>query len=210
VAISHFHADHFSDISSFFVHLKYHPIFGYQWSGVAPNIPVWGPSDIEEKLLQACSSIDSSTGVRAFSPNIWVTQIPVHIGPITIVPYQVYHSVESFGMRFIGPSALRGGQLATIAYSGDTDYCENVVSLARDSDLFLCEASYLVGRDDKSPPGIHITGKGAGRVAREADAKKLLLVHIPSWNNPNASLAEARTEYDGPIEIAKTNGVFEV
>lgn len=210
VAISHFHADHFSDICSFYVHLKYHPVFGYAWSGIGPYIPVWGPSEIESHLSDSCCSIDSSNGDMAFLPNGWVDQVPVNIGPITIIPYKVWHSVESFGMRIIGPSAARGGETVTISYSGDTDYCDAVVDLARNADLFLCEASYIVGRDDKAPAGIHLTGKGAGRVAREAAAKKLVLVHIPSWNNPATSLAEAKEEYHGPIEVAKCNGVFEL
>jgi len=210
VAISHFHADHFADICSFYVHLKYHPIYGYQWSGNPPFIPVLGPSTIRENLNTCCCTIDDGNTKGAFEPLPWDDDIPVQIGPITILPRRVYHTVETFGMRITAPSAERGGELATVAYSGDTDYCAAVVDLARDADIFFCEASFIEGRDDKAPRGLHLTGTQAGQIAREAGVKYLVLTHIPSWNIPEDAVAEASKQYSGPITLAQCNGSFEL
>jgi len=210
VAVSHFHADHFADICSLYVHLKYHPVFGYEWSGVPPEIPVFGPSDISENLAVYCCTIDNNDGSGAFSPHVWVDSDPVQIGPLAILPRRVFHSVEAFGMRITAPSAARNGELVTVAYSGDTDYCLAVVDLARDADLFLCEASFIQGRDDKAPRGLHLTGKQAGQIAREAGVKHLVLTHIPSWNVPEDEFVEASAEYAGPISLATFDGQFEL
>lgn len=210
IAISHFHADHFADICSLYVHLKYHPVYGYQWSGRPPYIPVWGPSTIKKSITTYCCTIDDGNTSGAFDAEPWADNEAVQIGPITILPRRVYHTVETFGMRISAPSAALNGELVSIAYSGDTDYCAAVVELARDVELFLCEASFIEGRDAQAPPGLHLTGKQAGQVAREANVKQLVLTHIPSWNIPGDALTEAATEYPGPISLAKCNGSYVV
>ncbi|WP_230410101.1 MBL fold metallo-hydrolase [Candidatus Kuenenia stuttgartensis] len=59
----------------------------------------------------------------------------------------VRHSSQSIGYR-IESSAGR-----TIAYSGDTDYCEGIILLAKNTDLFVLECSFP---DDKKTEG-HLT-----------------------------------------------------
>ncbi|WP_350227612.1 MBL fold metallo-hydrolase [Paraoerskovia sediminicola] len=102
------------------------------------------------------------------------------------------------------------GETATIAYSGDTDYCASLVEGARDVDLLLCEAAFHEGRDDGVDPGIHLTGRGAGRVAREAGAARLVLTHVPAWNDPAVTVVEARSEYDGPLEVTVSGATYTV
>ncbi|HKM25797.1 MAG TPA: MBL fold metallo-hydrolase, partial [Corynebacterium sp.] len=44
---------------------------------------------------------------------------------------------------------------------------------------------------------------------RLAGAKRLILVHIPPWGDEEATLAAARAEYDGPIEVGHPGQVIE-
>jgi ribonuclease BN (tRNA processing enzyme) len=37
-----------------------------------------------------------------------------------------------------------------------------------------------------------------------------VLTHVPPWGDPQVALAEARTTYDGEIELATAGAVFEV
>jgi ribonuclease BN (tRNA processing enzyme) len=37
-----------------------------------------------------------------------------------------------------------------------------------------------------------------------------VLTHVPPWGDPQDALAEARTTYDGEIELATAGAVFEV
>ena len=96
---------------------------------------------------------------------VWDPDAPVQVGPLTLEPYRVFHPVEAYGVRVTGPSSLRPGERAVLAYTGDTDACDGVVELARDADLLLSEAAFHEGRDDGVERGIHLTGRRAGEVA---------------------------------------------
>jgi ribonuclease BN (tRNA processing enzyme) len=110
--------------------------------------------------------------------------------------------VEAYGFRITA-----GG--ATLAYSGDTDECEALDELARGADLFLCEAGYIEGRDDRFT-GVHLTGRRAGEAAARAGVGHLALTHIPAWTDPAIPLAEAREVHSGPITMVRPADILEV
>lgn len=62
----------------------------------------------------------------------------------------------------------------SMAASGDTDYCQNIVDLASEVDLLVLECSFP---DGKKVEG-HLTPSSAGRIASESQCKKLLLTHF--------------------------------
>jgi ribonuclease BN (tRNA processing enzyme) len=126
---------------------------------------------------------------------------PFAVGPILITPRRVEHPVPAFGLRieYAGRS---------IAYSGDTDACPELLELARDVDLLLAEASFEEGRD--AVRGIHLTGRRAGEVARQAGARRLVLTHIPVWTDPGTALAEAVEVYPGPVETARPGAGYRI
>ena len=57
---------------------------------------------------------------------------------------------------------------------------------------------------------MHLSGKEAGRIAREADVQTLVLVHIQPWTDPEEVLAAARTEFDGEIVLGTAGATFEL
>ena len=97
----------------------------------------------------------------------------------------------------------------TLAYSGDTDSCDGLEEAARESDVFLCEAAFHEGRDD-AIEGVHLTGKRAGAAASAASARRLLLTHLPVWNDANASVSEARETYAGDLAVAVAGVSYDV
>lgn len=62
----------------------------------------------------------------------------------------------------------------SIAISGDTDYCRNIVELAFGANLLILECSFP---DEKKIEG-HLTPSLAGRIGLESRCKKLLLTHL--------------------------------
>jgi len=82
-----------------------------------------------------------------------------------------------------------------VAYSSDTAPSDEVVQLARGADLLLHEAA-------GATPG-HSNAAMAGEVARKAGARKLILVHYQVHADPAALAAEARSTFDGPVEVAQ-------
>ncbi|MFF3063052.1 MBL fold metallo-hydrolase [Oerskovia sp. NPDC057915] len=222
IGLSHLHPDHFVDVCGLYVYLKYHPdraaaavAAPAAASPVRPGdepfagaLPVWGPSNTAERIgaaygLEAGESMESQFAFRSWEPG----QV-VAVGPLEIEPFRVYHPVEAYGVRVTGPSSLVPGERVTLAYTGDTDACEGVVELARDADLLLAEAAFQEGRDDAVDRGIHLTGRRAGEVATAAGARRLVLTHLPAWNDKQAARDEATAVYAGPVDLAATGRVF--
>ncbi|UXA16685.1 cyclic nucleotide-degrading phosphodiesterase [Mycobacterium sp. SMC-4] len=198
VLLSHLHADHCLDLPGLFVWRRYHPIPAPQ-RGM-----IYGPANTWARLGAASSpeggEVDDITDI--FDIRHWVDNEPVDIGSLTIVPRLVCHPTESYGMRITDPSG------ATFVYSGDTGYCDALIDLARDADVFLCEASWTHSPD--RPPRLHLSGTEAGRAAANAGVSELLLTHIPPWTSREDVISEAKAEFDGPVHAVVCNETFEV
>lgn len=208
VSISHMHPDHCSDLAGLYVYLRYHPEHGSRRSGKSVPVPVFAPAGAASHVATSASLDESESLEHDFDFQDWSDRKAVEVGPLTIEPYRVFHPVETYGVRVTGPSA--SGGTTTLAYTGDTDACSSVVELARDVDLLLSEAAYLEDRDAAAGRGVHLTGLRAGQVATEAGARRLLLTHLPVWNDPAESLAEARRSYAGPVEVIQQGAVYEL
>jgi ribonuclease Z len=69
-----------------------------------------------------------------------------------------------------------------IAYVADAVYSDEnrkkIVSLARDADLFYCEATFSQNDTDKGLEKYHLTAAQAGRLAREAGVDTLVIFHF--------------------------------
>jgi len=195
VGLSHLHPDHVADVSGLFVYLKYHP------SGQAGPIEIIGPFGTASRLGEAYGLEPGEDMTPQFNVSVWQPGSAVRIGPLELFPTAVEHPVPAYAVRVIGPSEADPARQVTFVYSGDSDACDALDQAARNADVLLCEASFLEGRDD-DVRGIHLTGRRAGETATRAGVRMLVLTHIPAWNDPADSLAEARTVYDGPLGLA--------
>ena len=61
-------------------------------------------------------------------------------------------------------------------YSGDTEDNDTLAVFAKDADLFLMEGAFL--SKDKPEDAVHVSAKEAGRIGRDAGAKRLLITHV--------------------------------
>ena len=195
VVVSHLHGDHYLDLITYTYARRYHP------DGQAPLLPVYGPSAIHDAMIRAYGKgIDSLLDeVYTFHPVD--SDRTIEVGPFEVELRRVIHPVETYGMRITA-----GGR--TIAYSADSGACEALTALARDVDLFLCEASYLDG--DDNPPNIHLTGREAAEHALKAQSHRLLLTHLVPWGDATRTIAAAKDTYDGDVHVAKPLDSYEI
>jgi ribonuclease BN (tRNA processing enzyme) len=198
LVLSHLHPDHCADVSGLIVHRRYHP------DGPGKVIPLHGPTESEVRLAVAYAPSSDErvatdlTDVFAHRP---FALGPAAVGPVALTSVPVDHPCEAYGIRL----EYEGRSLV---YSGDTGPCRELVELARGADVLLCESTWTDGPD--RPPGVHLSGRQAGRIAREAGAKRLLLTHVPAWADAPALLAEARGEYTGPAELVVPDGHYTI
>jgi ribonuclease BN (tRNA processing enzyme) len=59
------------------------------------------------------------------------------------------------------------------------------------------------------PPGLG-EGKRAGELAARAGARRLVLTHLPPWNDPQVAVEEARSAFSGPLALAEPGGIHKV
>jgi ribonuclease BN (tRNA processing enzyme) len=136
----------------------------------------------------------------------WVEGEPVQVGPMAITPYRVRHPAETWGFRVDGPSDLFPGQPRVLSYSGDTDTCPGLEKIAAGADLLLIEAAFEEGRD--AVTGVHLTGKRAGEAATAGQAKRVVVTHLPPWNDPAITLGDLRAAYSGPVYLARSRASY--
>lgn len=196
VGLSHLHPDHMADLCGLYVYLKYAP---------RPlrrrQVPVHGPFGTQSRVGEAYGLEPGESLGDHLPVHVWQPGRAVQVGPMTVVPVAVEHPIPAYGVRVTGPAEDDPARHVTLGYTGDTDACPGVDAVARDCDLLLAEAAFVEGRDVVR--GIHLTGRRAGEAAERGGARRLVLTHVPPWNDPEDAVAEARALYSGPVEAAR-------
>jgi ribonuclease Z len=96
-----------------------------------------------------------------------------------------------------------GQKISYIADSSmDEENIKRIISLAEGSDTLYCEAYFLEEDRDRAMERHHLTARMAGRIAREAGAKNLVVMHFsPKYREcPDAPEKEAMMEYNRKID----------
>jgi ribonuclease BN (tRNA processing enzyme) len=194
VCLSHLHPDHCLDMTGYWVARTYSP------DAPHPRIPVYGPPGTARRLARAqgVTGEEEMTGAFDFRD---LQPGPLEIGPLRLTLAHMNHPVETFGFRFEA-----GG--AVLAYSADTGESADLVTLARDADVLLSEASFLDAPD--LPEGLHLTARQAAEHATRAGAHRLLLTHLVPWNDRDRSRGEAAAVFGGPLTLATSGLVVEL
>ncbi|MGQ0506487.1 MAG: ribonuclease Z [Myxococcaceae bacterium] len=91
-----------------------------------------------------------------------------------------------------------------LVISGDTRPCAALVAAAQDADLLIHESTFSDDEQERALETKHSTAREAGRVAKEAGAKRLILTHLSSRHDmdPLRLLHQAREEFAGTLEVA--------
>ncbi len=85
-----------------------------------------------------------------------------------------------------------------IVYSGDTLPVKTVKRLSEGADLLIHDATFIEETNHR-----HSSAKDAGKIAKEANVKKLLLTHYSRRYKDLNPLKEGAEEYHGNVEVAK-------
>jgi len=188
------HPDHINDLSEIIFANK------YDYPRREKDLDITGPIGMRrfyENLKRLFPIIENPP----FSVNIReVEDSQVKFDGILVESKPLHHQdVRSVGYRleFEGKS---------IVYSGDTDYCDNLVGLAKKSDLLVVESSF----PDEFKVDGHLTPSLAGKVAHKAGVKKLLLTHLYPVCDQYDIVEQARKTYGGDIIIAEDLMTLEV
>ncbi len=197
VVLSHLHPDHCLDLTGLYVTRRYRP------GGPTPGrLPVHGPTGTAERVAMMYHGLEPGGMDPHFEFSLVADAVPFTVGPFTLTPYAVNHPVEAYGYRVEAAGAV-------LAFTGDTDDCDNLTPLLHGADLALTDSAFVDGRDDVA--GIHLSGSRAASAAlRAGGVRRLVLTHIPAWNDPEVCRAQAAAVWPGEVELARSGAVYDL
>jgi ribonuclease BN (tRNA processing enzyme) len=167
VAITHFHLDHWGDLV---------PWVWARTVGPAADVPpteLWLPPGGREHLAVLAERL-GKRGMfeQAFELREYEGGNPFAAAGFEVVAHRVLHyDLLAFGFRVASNGCV-------LAYSGDSGPSDALPELARDADLFLCEATLGRPNPEGGTRG-HLAADEAEEAFRASGARRLLLTHRP-------------------------------
>lgn len=102
--------------------------------------------------------------------------LSVNLNGFSVQTAPMLHSVPTIGFRLV----IEG---KTIVYCPDTGYCDSAVELAEGADLLIAECAFRPGEESEQWP--HLNPESAAKLAKDAGAKQLALVHFDAFRYPD-------------------------
>ena len=186
---SHFHPDHTADLVPFLFASNYGS--DEKRTGELKLIGPKGLQEFYEKLKAVYG--------RWIEPQNYTLTLmemgknEIAFPDFNLQGFYLIHSESSVGFR------VTSRDDKTVAYSGDTDFCENLIALGSDVDLLILECSFP---DSRKVEG-HLTPSLAGRAAQEAGCKRLLLTHLYPPCDDEDIVAVVKEQFSGEVILAE-------
>lgn len=198
ILITHFHPDHVSDLAPFLFASNYE----YGETRREPFSLV-GPRGLEQFFQGLVGTygdwiIPKGDRLRVVEMKPDAFDTYSH-GEVTIRSAPSAHTFPSLSYRIEADGD-------SIAVSGDTDVSDNLVALAKNVDVMICEASLPEGLKVKG----HLIPAEAGRIADSAAARVLVLTHFYPPCDAVDIVSEAATTFSGKIVRAEDLMVLKV
>jgi ribonuclease BN (tRNA processing enzyme) len=169
ICFSHLHIDHFMGISSLVLY------FGL--SNRKEELTVIGPSPLKKAMDNLFWLPYITGGIKSLTFKLHVKEMPeiteeVEVqGGYKIIYAETEHMAPAFAYRI-----EKNGE--TVCYSGDTRPNQNLVDLANKCDLLICDSTFSNEQTIRAYLAGHCTPSDATKMARDADCKKLVLIHF--------------------------------
>lgn len=191
ILFSHFHADHFSDFITFFFDAVIYMKYGGGWR---PDLTVIGPRGSKRLLGTIMATFPSFADPPFRVAFREVGDRSFMIGETRIMPRAMTHVPD---LHCVGYRIEHRGK--TVAYSGDTQYCDNLVRLCGEADVAVLDCSFPANK----PGPAHLHAGQCGLVAKEAGIGRLVLSHFYPIAERYDVRAQAGEAFTGPITIGK-------
>ncbi|MBB5888249.1 MBL fold metallo-hydrolase [Lactovum miscens] len=188
VLLSHYHEDHIADLGVLRQYRQLYPIGKDGWDGMI--LPIYGHDENDYEFSKL--SLENVSEGHAYD----VSTVN-RIKPFEVTFLKTVHPVVNYAMRIV---ERRTGQV--LVYTGDTGYFDGLAEFAKDADLFLADVYF---QKDKHNMLNHLSSDEAGKIAREAKVKRLVLSHLSQTADLDKLVEEAQ-EVAGDaviVELAK-------
>ena len=121
--------------------------------------------------------------------------------------FELDYEIKASKMEHLDPTfgfRIRDG-ISILCYSGDTRPHNGLIKLAQNCDLFIGEATYPDSLKDLADEHFHSTPSQMAKLAKQAQCKKLALVHISPVFHNKIPIFQAHAETIFPNEVLIPN-----
>jgi ribonuclease BN (tRNA processing enzyme) len=179
VVLTHLHGDHFGGLPFL--------VLDGQFRRRTADLTVHGPPGTATRLPAAMEALyPGSTDVpRRFEVHVREYAGPAAAGPYRVTPFEVRHAsgAPAYAVRVDGPDG-------SLAYSGDTEWTDALLTAADGVDLFLCEGYR------PTPVRWHLDLATLARHRDRLNCRRLVLTHL-SQAALDADLSDWEVAHDG-------------
>ncbi len=212
--LTHLHLDHIAGLTGF-VFGSYYLTLRDDVARQRARLQVYGPADTEDVFasLRGAYRVDLAHRRSMGTPAEGFFDETVHrVRAGAVVERAEYrvtaapadHGIETYGFRV----DYDGGSLVL---SGDTTYAPSIVELARGADVLVHEAHMADARPSNpiyapvwdNIAAIHSTPEQAGRAAREASVRRLIVTHLKPDIDPEQVRRRCAREFEGEVTVAE-------
>lgn len=182
IILSHYHADHISDISV----LKYAVAMNRQNGMDLPNLIIYGPATPES--LAATVWDDPGFSYKRIDADTILDLFGLSVSFV-----RTNHSVECLGIRI-----EKGTKI--FAYTSDALFSSDLVGLCRNADLAIMDCGCL--EKDRQSGMVHMAPADCYRLFQDSGAKQVVLSHLVPYHDISDISDEAKAIGQWPFEIA--------
>ncbi|MBN3038489.1 MAG: MBL fold metallo-hydrolase [Candidatus Omnitrophica bacterium] len=184
---THFHTDHTLDLASILFAAKY-PL-----SLRTNKLEIIAAPGLRRFYDNLLSLYGNAIQPQAYEINLReVKEETFQKAGFKISTRSMLHAPESLGFRL--EQADR-----SVVYSGDTDFCENIIKLGQKADLLILECSFPDGMKVEG----HLTAQEAGKIANACGCKKLVLIHLYPVCQSEEIKSQVRKVFNGQIIVSQ-------
>ena len=188
IFFTHLHIDHTADLVPF--------LFAKRNSIVSTkkNIAIFGPPGFQQFFSKLIAIYDKSIQPEGYELTVreyTADNFGFKDFSITFMPMK--HSDNSYGLR------IEDTKGRIIAYTGDTEYCDNLIPLCRNSDIAIIECSF----PDSSKTEGHLTPSEVGKAAELAECKSVLLTHLYPIADESDLVSSCSRHFSGKLAVAE-------
>lgn len=120
-------------------------------------------------------------------------------GDVEFSFFKTFHDGHCLGMRI-----QYNGKV--IVYTADTYYNDSLIEYCKDADLLIAETSFYAEYEAKKYG--HMNTLEVGKLATEANVKRLVLTHLPHFGNVQQLMDEVKDIFAGEALLAETGLVI--
>jgi ribonuclease BN (tRNA processing enzyme) len=192
VILSHYHHDHIADLGVLQYYWQLHPERKPE-----AVLPIYGHTK-DSFHFNELTMPGVSEGRGYFEAE------ELKVGPFLITFMETIHPVVCYAMRIMEEATGK-----VFVFTGDSGYLESFTEFAKNADLFLADTYLFAGNERHKA---HFTSKESGELAKKAQAKKLVLTHLPQFGDLTQLKQEAKRAAGPEVEVAlaEVNKVFDI